>query len=325
MRTDALLAAGFVLMWSSGFVGAVLGTEDASAFTLLMWRFLVVVLLLGAWWLTRWRRLSARDIGWHAVIGLLSQGVFLFGVVYSAELGVPAGIAALVAALQPIAAAALSGPLLGERTALTQWVGLVLGLAGVALVVGDDLAAPGAAPAAAYALPFLSMAGLVAGTFVERKATPLPLADSMLVQCVTSAVVFTALAAATGQAVVPAQGQFWVAVIWVVVFSTFGGYGFYWLNVRRGSVNRASVLLYLTPPTTMLLAYLMFGEGVTLRGLAGLAVCVAGVLLALRSPREMSAPREMMAACSSTTSSAPPPGSRPLAPARRRSPNWPGS
>ncbi|TKG61339.1 DMT family transporter [Prauserella endophytica] len=311
---SALLAVGFVLMWSSGFVGAVLGTASAGSETLLAWRFLIVVLVLGAWWaLTRRRRLPAREVAVHALVGLLSQGVYLSGVVWSAELGVPAGIAALIAALQPIAAAALAGPLLGERTSASQWLGLVLGLGGVALVVAGDLARPGAAPALAYALPFLAMAGLVAATFTERRLpSELPLGDSLLIQSGASAVVFTAVAALTGGLTPPTDGSFWFAVAWVVVLSTFGGYGFYWLNVRRGSVTRASTLLYLTPPTTMVLAFVMFGEQVTAGGLLGLGVCVVAVLLVLRSPRsprsprEMSAPGEMMAACSSTTSSAPP-------------------
>ncbi|MBK1785643.1 DMT family transporter [Prauserella sp. ASG 168] len=320
MRTDTALAAGFVLMWSSGFVGAVLGTATASSATLLAWRFLIVVLVLGAWWaLTHRRRFSARDVAVHALVGLLSQGVYLSGVVWSAELGVPAGIAALIAALQPIAAAALAGPLLGEHTSRAQWLGLVIGLGGVALVVGGDLAAPGAAPPVAYALPFLAMAGLVAATFTERALpSSLPLSDSLLIQSGASAVVFTVVAALTGGLTPPADGRFWLAIAWVVVLSTFGGYGFYWLNVRRGSVTRTSTLLYLTPPTTMVLAFVMFGERVTAGGLLGLAICFGAVLLVLRTPRELSVPGEMMAECSSTTSSAPRPTSRRPAPARPR-------
>ncbi|EHR52622.1 DMT(drug/metabolite transporter) superfamily permease [Saccharomonospora marina XMU15] len=325
MRNDAVLGAGFVLMWSSGFVGAVLGTESASAWTLLMWRFVIVALLLLTWWtLRRGHRLPRRELGVHTVIGLLSQGVFLFGIVWSAELGVPAGIAALVAALQPIAAAALSVPLLGERVSRTQWVGLAVGIAGVALVVSGDLAASGSAPKAAYLLPFLAMAGLVAGTFFERKArSTLPLSDALVIQCSVSAVAFTALAGATATITPPLDGQFWTAVAWVVLFSTFGGYGFYWLNVAHGSVNRVSTLLYLTPPTTMVLAWLMFGERISLTGLLGLAVCAVAVATVLRSRREMSVPEEMMATCCSTMSSPPRPGWPPRDPERPRRRSWP--
>ncbi|SFB59736.1 Permease of the drug/metabolite transporter (DMT) superfamily [Amycolatopsis marina] len=291
MRTDAVPAVGFVLMWSSGFIGATLGTQHAGSNTLLMWRFLAATALIGLWWsLTRRRRFTAREIGVHAGVGLLSQGGYLYGVVMSAELGVPAGIAALVAALQPIVAATLSGPLLGEHTSRPQWIGLAVGLAGVALVVGGDLNGDSGAPTLAYALPFGAMLSLVAATFVERKAaTELPLGDSLMIQCAGSAVLFTGLAMATGEAAPPTSGSFWLAVAWVVVLSTFGGYGFYWLNVRRGSVTRVSSLLYLTPPTTMLLALVMFGEQVAPLGLLGLAVCLGAVLLVLRTPTGNSA------------------------------------
>lgn len=286
MRTDAFAAVGFVLMWSSGFVGATLGTQDAAASTLLMWRFLAAAALIGLWWsLTRRRRFTVREIGVHAGVGALSQGGYLYGVVWSAELGVPAGVAALVAALQPIVAATVSGPLLGERTGRTQWLGLAVGLAGVALVVSGDLSGSSSAPAVAYLLPFGAMLALVAATFVERKAaTELPLGDSLMIQCAGSAVLFTALAAGTGSVAPPDSGSFWLAVAWVVVLSTFGGYGFYWLNVRRGSITRVSSLLYLTPPTTMLLALVMFGQRVDTLGLLGLAVCLGAVVLVLRTP-----------------------------------------
>jgi drug/metabolite transporter (DMT)-like permease len=339
MRTDAALAAGFVVMWSSGFVGAVLGTASASSLTLLMWRFLVAAVLIGAWWsLTRRRRITARQITLHGGVGLLSQGVYLYGVVTSAELGVPAGVAALVAALQPIVAATLGGPLLGERTLPAQWIGLLLGLVGVAFVVSGDLATT-SGPPLAYTLPFAAMLALVAATFVERRAgtrtdaAELPLTDSLLVQCVVSAVVFSALALLTGQAAPPSDGGFWLAVMWVVVLSTFGGYGFYWLNVRRGSVTRVSSLLYLTPPVTMLLAYLMFDERIAAVGWLGLAICLGAVLLVLRPRKDnhkhnkdaprMSVRREMMPSCSSTTSSPHRPGSPPPARAKPRSASSP--
>lgn len=294
MRTEVVPAVGFVLMWSSGFIGATLGTQHAGSSTLLMWRFLAATALIGLWWsLYRRRRFTAREIGVHAGVGLLSQGGYLYGVVMSAELGVPAGVAALVAALQPIVAATLSGPLLGEHTSRLQWIGLAVGLAGVALVVGGDLNGGTGAPPLAYALPFGAMLALVTATFVERKAaTELPLGDSLMIQCAGSAVLFTGLALATGDAAPPTSGSFWLAVAWVVVLSTFGGYGFYWLNVRRGSVTRVSSLLYLTPPTTMLLALAMFGQRITALGLLGLAVCLGAVLLVLRTPRRQRADRE---------------------------------
>jgi drug/metabolite transporter (DMT)-like permease len=287
MRTDAVAGAGFVLMWSSGFLGATLGTRYAAAETLLMWRFLFAAALLGGWWLlTRRRRLSPRELVVHGALGALSQGVYLAGTVWSAQLGVPAGTIALITALQPILAAAGAHVLLGERAAPRQWAGLVLGLGGVALVIGGDLAGGSGAPLFAYLLPCAAMLALVGASFLERGAPEgASLGDSLMIQCAVSAVLFTATALATGHAAPPASGGFWFAVAWVVVLSTFGGYGCYWLVLRRGSVTRVSTLLYLTPPTTMLIGFLLFGQRIDGLGLLGLVVCAAGVALVLAPAR----------------------------------------
>ncbi|GAB2791813.1 DMT family transporter [Streptomyces daliensis] len=280
------VAAGLVVMWSSGFIGAGLGTRYAGADTLLMWRFLVATALLGGLWLLlRRRRLPARAVAEQSVVGLLSQGVYLGSTVWAVGLGVPPGTSALIAALQPLAAGALSGRLVGETVSRRQWAGLAIGLAGVAMVVRDDLSASAAVQSWAYALPFAGMAGLLAASFLERRARrPLPATDALPLHCLVSALVFTgvALAAGPGHAAPPVTAGFWLAVAWVVLLSTVGGYGFYWLSLRRDGVTRTSALIYLTPPTTAVWAYAMFGEAPGPLALAGMAVSLAGVVVAVR-------------------------------------------
>ncbi|PWV54782.1 DMT family transporter [Nocardiopsis sp. L17-MgMaSL7] len=275
-----LLASGLVVMWSSGFVGAELGTRQAPATTLLAWRFLVVGGLLVAWCLWRGSRMSGRDMALHAVLGLLAQAGYLYGVVAAAEAGVAAGTSALVAALQPMVATALAVPLLGERVRGRQVLGPVVGLVGVGMVVGSDLLRTGSAPWWAYALPFGAMLSLVAATLVERRSRPGGnVVEALAVQCAVSAILFTGLAASTGTLAPPMTVGFWAAVAWVVVLSTLGGYGLYWINLARTSVARVSALLYLTPPTTLVWTWLMFGDPVGAGALAGMAVCVVAVLL----------------------------------------------
>ncbi|WP_435107450.1 DMT family transporter [Nocardiopsis synnemataformans] len=275
-----LLAAGLVVMWSSGFVGAELGTQHAPATTLLAWRFLVVAALLAGWWLWCRQRMSRRDLAAHAVLGLLAQSGYLYGVFAAAQAGVAAGTSALVAALQPLVATALAVPLLGERVRPRQLAGLALGLAGVGLVVGADLFRPGAAPWWGYLLPLGAMLSLVAATLLERRTRPGgSVVQALAVQCAVSAVLFTGLAAATGTLAPPADPGFWAAVVWVVVLSTLGGYGLYWAVLSRTGVARVSALLYLTPPTTLVWSWLMFGDPVGPGALAGMAVCAVAVVL----------------------------------------------
>lgn len=281
-----LTEAGFVVMWSSGFIGASLGTPEAGTPTLMVWRFLLAAgLLLVGILLLRRRWPGLREIAVQGVVGLLAQGVYLTGVVGAVEFGVTAGTTALIAALQPLLAAALAGPVLGERVDRRQWAGLAVGLVGVALVVGGDVRVA-EAPLWAYAMPFAGMAGLVAATLVERReylrgsGLETPMDVVLGIQCTASALLFAALAPFWG-GLQPAGGLlFWGAVAWFVLFSTFGGYGFYWLNLKLSSVARVSSLIYLTPPTTMVWAYLMFGERVGLLAVVGLVICSGGVLLA---------------------------------------------
>lgn len=278
---DAALAATFVLSWSSGFVGAELGSTAATATTLLTWRFILSAVLLGAVVLLRGRRRTRpRDVAVQAVIGLLAQGGYLAGVVGAVQLGVPAGTTALVAALQPLVAGALAGPVLGDGVRARQWLGLGAGFAGVALVVAGGIAAPHGTPGWAYALPFAGMLSLVVATLVERRVTaPMPLTDGLAVQTAASGVVFVAVALPTGALLPPPQPVFWIAVLWTVLLSGIGGYGTYWLAARRVGVTRLNMLLYLTPPTTALWAHVMFGQPIGVLTVAGMVVCAIAVPL----------------------------------------------
>jgi drug/metabolite transporter (DMT)-like permease len=279
--TGLAVSIGLVIMWSSGFIGAELGTREASTDTLLMWRFLAATALLGAGWLIfRRRRLPLRAVGEQALIGLLSQGVYLGSIVGAIELGVPAGTTALIAAVQPLLAGTLAGPLLGERVSARRWIGLGAGLGGVALVVSDDLSAGGASPAA-FLLPFAGMAALLAASVLERRSrNPVGLADALPIHSLVSAAALTVPALATGAAQPPSGGGFWFAVGWVVLLSTLGGYGCYWLSLRRYGVTHTSVLIYLTPPTTALWGFLMLGHPVSSWSVLGMAVCLGSVIAA---------------------------------------------
>lgn len=289
----AALSAAFVLAWSSGFVGAELATRTAATATVLAWRFLVaaplllVPVLLGRGLAPTWRQVRVQ-----AGVGLLAQCGYLGGVVLAIQLGVPSGTTALVAALQPIVATAAAGSLLDERVNRRQWAGLWIGLAGVSVVVGGDLTT-GTAPWPAYLLPVGAMLSLVAATLAERRSATSPersggpaLVTSVAIQSAVSAVLFSGVALARGEFLPPVSGGFAFAIGWVVVLSTFGGYGLYWLVLRTSGVARVSSLLYLTPPVTMLGSALMFGDPVTAATVAGTVVCLAAVWLVQRPTSE---------------------------------------
>lgn len=281
-RSDTLAAALLVVMWSSGFIGAELGTGFARADTLLGWRYVVAAVLLVTWTSVRGFRPDRHTWPRLALLGLLSQCLYLGGVVTGVGMGVPPGTAALVAALQPLVVAVGAGPLLGEETSSRQRVGLVLGVVGVALVVSSDLGA-GSAGVLAYGLVVGGMLALSAGTLLERRMRlPVPLLESLTVQTLTATVFFLSVAAVGGRLAPPAEPGFWWSVAWVVGLSTFGGYGSYLVVLRRSGATRVSTLLFLTPPVTALWAFAMFGTRPGLLALPGAAVCALAVWLVLR-------------------------------------------
>jgi drug/metabolite transporter (DMT)-like permease len=282
---DVLAPAALVVLWSSGFVGAELGTREAPATTLLAWRYLVAAALLVTWCAWRRERITRRGFSRQVVLGVLVQAGYLGLVVTGVGLGASAGTTSLIASLQPLAVAALAALVLSEKPRAGQLVGLATGLGGVALVVGGDLGS-GDAAWWVYLLPLGGMLALSVGTVLQQHwQAEGSLVMSLTVQTVTAAVVFWAVAGLRGTAAAPAEPAFWWAIAWVVVLSSFGGYGVYLSVARRDGATRASTWLYLTPPTTMLWAGLMFGDPVGALGLAGLAVCAAGVALAIRSVR----------------------------------------
>ncbi|MEV0600468.1 DMT family transporter [Streptomyces sp. NPDC050315] len=294
---NLLLSAAFVLTWSSGFIGAKLGAGSAGAVTILMWRFLplaVALLLVAAARRAAWRGLTVRDLARQAVIGTLSQSGYLLSVYAAIQLGVSSGTTALIDGVQPLVAGALAGPLLHQYVSRRQWLGLGLGLAGVAVVTLADAASGGTSrgvPWWAYAVPFLGMLALVAATFLEsRSRTRVAPSVSLTVHCSASAIVFTVLALATGAAAPPPEASFWLAVGWLVVFATFGGYGLYWLVLRRRGVTAVNTLMFLMAPVTAVWGALMFGEPFSFRTGVGLALGLVAVVVVQRDAARRAAP-----------------------------------
>ena len=286
-----LASVALVVTWSSGFIGAELAARaHAAPLTLLGWRFTVLatVLVLVAV-ACRAPRPSWRAWRRQAVLGTLCQVGYLIFVFEGVSRGVHGGTAALIAALQPMLVATVAGPLLDERSSARMWCGMLLGLAGVVIVVSGDLGVT-QAPWWTYLLPTAGMLSLASGTVLTRRLRPAEdLFQTIMMQAVVTAILLMAGALVFGQAAPPADQSFWAAVAWLVVLASLGGYVMYVFVNKTEGATVVSTLLYLTPPTTMLWAFLMFGEPVTLVGLLGLLVSAVGVLLVVRGRRALTA------------------------------------
>jgi drug/metabolite transporter (DMT)-like permease len=295
-RTQRLGApALFVLLWSTGFVGAKYGLPYAPPFTFLGLRLVAAAALLagGALALPGARatvRATRRgQYGHAAVAGLLLHAGYLGGVFYAISVGVPAGVSAVVVSLQPVLTALLATRLLGERPALRQWLGLVLGVAGVALVVAPDLA--GDIPVRGLVACVVALLSTTAGTlYQKRHGDEVPLLWGTAVQYAAAAAVLLVLAVATERVAVRWTGDFVLAFGWLVLGLSIGAVLLLLLLLRRGTASGVASLFYLVPPATAVEALLLFGERLAALSLAGLAVAVVGVALVVVPSRRTAVP-----------------------------------
>ena len=274
----------FVLLWSTGFIGAKLGLPYAEPFTFLCLRFLgVLAILLPICWIFRARWPNRQGFAHMAVAGALIQGGYLGGVFASLHQGMPAGVSALITGLQPVFTAVLGGWLLRERVSPRQWAGLALGLAGIALVVGERIAVQHL-PAPAVLLSVLALASITLGTvWQKRHGGAIDLRTGAAIQFAAAAVVLAPFAFLLESREVRWSGEFVFALAWLVLVLSLGAVFLLLYLIRHGAATRVASLFYLVPPTTALLAWPLFGESYGIAAAAGMGLGMLAVWLVTKS------------------------------------------
>ncbi len=279
----AWVPALFVLLWSTGFLGAKLGLPHAEPFTFLGIRMaiasgllLVFALVTGAAWPKSWRA-----TGHIAVAGILLHAIYLGGVFTAIHRGLPAGISSLIVGLQPLLTAGLAMVWLGERLKPRQWLGLVLGFGGVALVMSGRLGS--AAPDWAGLPPVLAgLVGITLGTLYQKRyCSGMDLRTGGVVQYAATAALMLLGALLLESRQVDWTPEFIFALVWLIVVLSVGAVGLLYTLIRRGEASRVASLFYLTPPTTAALAWLLFDERLGPLALLGMAVTALGVALVI--------------------------------------------
>ena len=305
VRSAALTAAPlvFVLLWSTGFVGAKYGLPYAEPFTFLALRLALAGALLAALaGILRAAWPSGRaQVGRAGVAGLLLHAGYLGSVFFAIDSGLPASVAAVVTSLQPVLTAALASRLLGERLVAVQWLGLALGVGGVVLVLAPGLAAAagtdGALPPVGVAACLVALLCGTAGTLWQKQhGDDIPLLSGTVVQYAAAALALVAVAGLTEDMAIEWTAEFVLALVWLVVPLSLGAVLLLLLLLRRGSASGVSSLLFLVPPATAVEAHLLFGESLPLLSLAGVVVTTVGVALVLRPPGRRTARRATMGA-----------------------------
>jgi drug/metabolite transporter (DMT)-like permease len=275
-----VMPAVFVLLWSSGFIGAKFGLVYAQPLTYLLLRMLGVLVILGIILaLTRPKWPNAVGFRHSVATGLMVHGLYLGGVFVAIGHGLPAGLAALVVSLQPLLTSTLANRWLGERVGVRQWLGLALGLAGVYLVLRDK-ATVGEATPLAWVSVTVALIGITVGTIYQKRfGGGIDWRPALLIQYTAAAALFAAGAFAFETRVVHWTPDFVIVLSYLIVVLSLGTVWLYYFMIRQAAATRVVSLFYLTPPVTALMAFALFGENLAPLALVGMAVCVAAVFL----------------------------------------------
>jgi len=273
----------FVLLWSTGFVGAKYGLPYADPFVFLSVRILLAAALLFA--LAKLMKMPVR-IGSTAVvrsglIGFFLHACYLGGVFYSIAQGLPAGVAAVVTSLQPVLVSVLAVKVLGEKLRIGQMIGLLTGLIGVILVLGPSIDAKIPTPAIVAIL--VALMGSTTATLLQKKmGADIPLISGTAYQYLFSGCVLGVIAIATQETSITWNLRFTASFVWLVLVLSVGAILLLLWLLNTGSAASVSSLFYLVPPATALEAFFLFGEKVNTQGFLGIGITALGVWLVMR-------------------------------------------
>lgn len=273
----------FVLLWSTGFIGAKYGLPYAEPFTLLFLRFVLALLLLAplVWWLRPAMAMSLAERGHLMVSGLLLHGAYLGGVYVAIKLELSAGMTALIVGAQPVLTSLAAPLLFGERPRLAHWAGLALGFAGIYLILGGGAEAH-AAPAALLAA-IAALFGITVGTLYQKRfCAQHDLLAVTVHQYLPTVVLFGLGALLFETREVEWTAQFVAALLWLVFALSLGAMLLLTWLIKHGEASKVSSLFYLVPPVTAVMAWLLFDEPLGWLKVAGIALVALGVWLVMR-------------------------------------------
>ena len=280
MTNRVLLPGLFVVLWSTGYVVVRLAMPDAGPVRFLAWRFGVAAVLLAtaailvrASWAAR-----AIDYGHLAVVGLLVHGIGLGGVWVALDLGVEAGVAALVMGTQPLLTAALAASLIGERIDRRMAAGLALGFLGVILVIYHKLAGFGD-PVGVVAVVVSVCAMTLGVLYQKRRCAHIDLVTGNAVQLAFAGLACLLAAWWIDDRPVEWTPRIYAVLGWSVLVLSIAATLLLYRLLRRGDASRVSSLLYLVPPVTALMAWAVFRETLAPLAIAGMALTMVGVAL----------------------------------------------
>ena len=273
----------FVILWSSAFVTTKPIIDNSDPFAALAFRFFFVALGFMIFSIYRKQKIliDKKNLIQSIFSGVLFHGIYLGGVFFSVSVGVPTGIAALIVTLQPILTNSLAGKFLNEEVSFKQWIGVMLGFLGAALVLGFDIGA--SLPVIGVIASFIALLAITTSTIWQKKiGTNLPLSISNMYQAIGGCLFHMIVVIIFTEPYINFTSTFFIAMSHQIFLVSFGAFTILMFLIKNNSASKTVSIFFLIPPTTAIMAWLFLNEVLTNLDLIGFAVATLGVYIATR-------------------------------------------
>ena len=274
----------FILLWSSAFITTKPIINNSDPFSALAFRFFFVALgfYLFSLYLKQSIIIQKKNLIESIFSGVLFHGFYLGGVFYSISIGMPTGIAALIVTLQPVLTGALSGPILGEKVSLKQWIGLLLGFIGAAVVLGLDVGSD--IPLLGLVATIVALVAITSSTIWQKKlSNNLPLSVSNFYQAVGGCLFHILIIIIFAEPYIDFTKTFFIAMSQQIFLVSFGAFTILMYLIKNNSASKTVSIFFLIPGTSAVMAWIFLNESLTSLDLLGFLITTIGVYVATRN------------------------------------------
>tara|TARA_B100001059_G_scaffold153681_1_gene153329 strand:- start:359 stop:1207 length:849 start_codon:yes stop_codon:yes gene_type:complete len=273
----------FVLLWSSAFITTKPIIDNSDPFAALAFRFFFVA--IGFYLFSVYSKnsifINKKNLLESIISGVLFHGLYLGGVFYSISIGMPTGIAALIVTLQPILTNALSGPILGEKVTIKQWLGVLLGFIGAALVLGFDVGSD--IPKLGLIATIIALIAITTSTIWQKKlSNNLPLSVSNMYQAIGGCSFHILIIIFFVEPYIDFSKTFIIAMSHQIFLVSFGAFTILMYLIKKNSASKTVSIFFLIPATSAFMAWLFLNENLTNLDLVGFVITTVGVYIATR-------------------------------------------
>ena len=273
----------FILLWSSAFITTKPIIDNSDPFAALAFRFFFVAVgfYLFSLYLKQSIIINPKNLIESLFSGVLFHGFYLGGVFYSVSIGMPTGIAALIVTLQPVLTNTLSGPILGEKVTIKQWIGVILGFIGAVLVLGWDIGSD--IPLLGLIATIVALISITFSTIWQKKlSNNLPLSVSNFYQAIGGCVFHILIIIFFTEPYIDFTRTFMIAMSHQIFLVSFGAFTILMFLIQKNSASKTVSIFFLIPATSAFMAWLFLNEGLTNLDLLGFVITTIGVYVATR-------------------------------------------